>query len=62
MPPITDCLRKGAFTWIKPATGAFNLIKKKMTDASVLRHLDFSKVFEVAYDAFESRRTSYSLL
>ena len=49
--PITDCLRKGEFTQTKPEKEGFNLIKKKMTEALVLCHPDFPKVFEVVCDA-----------
>ncbi|KAL6562636.1 hypothetical protein OROGR_003643 [Orobanche gracilis] len=51
MAPITNCLRKGEFRWSQSATEAFELVKKKMTEAPVLRHPDFNKVFEVACDA-----------
>ena len=33
-------------------TSAFKEIKEMMSSALVPRHLDFSKVFEVAYNAF----------
>ncbi|PKA66550.1 putative mitochondrial protein [Apostasia shenzhenica] len=49
--PITDCIRKGSFEWTKAATKAFEEIKIRMTEASVLRLPDFSKVFEVLCDA-----------
>ena len=37
--------------WTKVASKAFHELKKKMTEAPILRLLDFSKVFEVACDA-----------
>ena len=49
--PITDCIRKGIFIWTKSADRAFHEIKKRMTQAPILRLPDFSKVFEVACDA-----------
>ena len=49
--PITDCFRKGQFEWTKAADRAFLDVKKKMTQAPILRLPDFSKVFEVACDA-----------
>ena len=47
---ITDCLRKGEFTWTKHAKEAFNLIKKKLTGLSYAI-LIFLKVLEVTCDA-----------
>ena len=46
--PLTDCIRKEGFEWIKAAERAFQEIKYKMTHAPVLRLPNFSKVFEVA--------------
>ncbi|KAK8936663.1 hypothetical protein KSP39_PZI012026 [Platanthera zijinensis] len=51
MAPITDCTKKGEFTWTKSATYALERIKKLMTEAPVLRLPDFSKVFELTCDA-----------
>ena len=48
---MTDCVRAGTFEWTKVAATAFRLLKEQMTQALVLRLLDFSKVFEVACDA-----------
>ena len=48
---MTDCIRKGDFVWTKAASKAFHELKKKMTEAPVLRLLDFSKAFEVTCDA-----------
>jgi len=52
MVPFTDCLEKGEFKWTRTATRAFEKIKEKLTTVPVLRLPDFSKVFEVACDAF----------
>ena len=51
MAPITNCLKKGYFVWTKAALKAFEEIKQRMIEAPILGLLDFSKVFEVAYDA-----------
>lgn len=48
---VTDCMRKGEFTWSKFVAWAFTKIKTKMTEALVIRLPDFSKVFEIACDA-----------
>ena len=51
MSPITDCMKQGEFIWTKAATKAFNEIKQKMTEASVMRLPDLTKPFEVEFDA-----------
>ncbi|KAL3577705.1 hypothetical protein D5086_019209 [Populus alba] len=51
MSPITDCLKQGEFKWSKGANRAFEEVKKKMTEALVMRLPDFTKVFEVECDA-----------
>ena len=51
MAPITECLKNEEFQWSNVASQAFKEIKVKMTKAPVLRYPDFTKVFEVAYDA-----------
>ena len=50
--PITECTKKGDFTWTTEAQKAFELIKKIMSKAPVLRLLDFSKPFEVGCNAW----------
>ena len=51
MAPITDCVKQGEFQWSNATGKAFQEIKKKMTEAPVMRLLDFDKVFEVECDA-----------
>ena len=51
MTPIIDCLKKGPFRWTLKVSFAFRDIKERMSSGLILRHLDFSKVFEVACDA-----------
>ena len=53
MAPITNCMKQGEFKWTNAAIRAFQIIKQKMTEASVMRLPDFSKVFEVECDAFD---------
>ncbi|KAK6921268.1 Reverse transcriptase/retrotransposon-derived protein, RNase H-like domain [Dillenia turbinata] len=49
--PITNCMKKGEFTWINATSNAFKEVKKKMTETPVLRLPHFGKVFEVTCDA-----------
>ena len=51
MAPITNCLKRGQFSWIGAANKAFKEVKKLMIEAPVLRLLDFFKAFEVITDA-----------
>jgi len=48
---IIDCLKKDSFQWTSNAACTFKEIKEMMSSAPVLRHPDFSKVFEVACNA-----------
>ena len=48
---ITECLKNEEFQWSNATSQAFIEIKVKMTEALVLRYLDFTKVFEVSCDA-----------
>ena len=50
MVPIKECLKKEEFQWPDAAAKAFKEIKQRMTEAAV-RLSNFSKVFEVMYDA-----------
>ena len=42
MAPIIDCLKRGQFSGIGAANKAFKEVNKLMTEAPVLRLLDFS--------------------
>jgi len=48
---ITDCLKREEFEWTKAAAKAFREIKERMTEAPVMRLPDFTKVFEITFDA-----------
>jgi len=52
MASITDFLKKGPVQWTPKATSAFKEIKEMMSYTLALRRSDFSKVFEVACNAF----------
>lgn len=45
--PITECLKGSTFCWTREADEAFNLLKRKVTEAPVLTLPDFEEVFEV---------------
>ncbi|XP_048135655.1 uncharacterized protein LOC125315249 [Rhodamnia argentea] len=49
--PLTDCPKGSRFVWTKEADAAFQLLKKRMTEALVLVLPDFTEVFEVDCDA-----------
>ena len=49
--PITNYMKQGEFVWTKVAVKAFNKVRQKMTEALVMRLLDFTKPFEVECDA-----------
>ena len=49
--PISNCLKKGDFEWTKSAQEALDKIKEFITQAPVLRLLDFSKNYELTCDA-----------
>jgi len=43
MASITDCLKNERFKWTPAATKAFKEVKKLMTEAPVMRPLNFFK-------------------
>nr|GEY32372.1 hypothetical protein [Tanacetum cinerariifolium] len=49
--PITECLKGSTFCWTQEANEAFELLKRKVTEASVLILSNFEEVFEVHCDA-----------
>lgn len=49
--PITDCLKKGKFVWVTKQENSLQILKKKLSNASVLAHPNFGKAFEVETDA-----------
>ncbi|GJS78813.1 gag-pol polyprotein [Tanacetum coccineum] len=49
--PITECVKGSTFHWTREAHEAFELLKKKVTEAPVLILPDFDDVFEVHCDA-----------
>ncbi|XP_031275382.1 uncharacterized protein LOC116133839 [Pistacia vera] len=48
--PIIECLKAGRFVWTKEAKNAFQLLKSKVIEASVLVLANFGEVFEVHCD------------
>ena len=51
MSPITGYMKQWEFIWTKAAAKAFNEVKQKMTEASVMCLPNFTKPFEVECDA-----------
>lgn len=52
--PLTTCMKKGIFQWTAVATKEFEILKKKVTDQSVLELPYFSKVLQVDCDSSSS--------
>lgn len=48
---MTDLTRKGAFTWTEATQRSFDHFKKVMSSCPVLALPDFTKPFELHYDA-----------
>lgn len=44
MAPITECTKKGSFTWTKEAQKTFEIIIKAMCNPPVLKLPDFSNL------------------
>ena len=49
--PLTKCTKKGSFEWTDEAQQAFEIVKKKICQAPVLKLPNFTKLFEVECDA-----------
>lgn len=47
---ITECTKVGSFSWTKATDKAFQLIKKSLTEASVLCLSNFELPFELTCD------------
>nr|GEU50084.1 hypothetical protein [Tanacetum cinerariifolium] len=49
--PLTECMKGGRFTWTSEAATAFDILKAKVTEGSVLALPNFDEVFQVECDA-----------
>ena len=53
MAPVTKCMKSGQFHWTEEAEEAFELIKTRLTTASILVLPNFSQYFELHCDALK---------
>eukprot|EP01018_Ginkgo_biloba_P023503 Gb_02514 [translate_table: standard] len=49
--PMTKCIKGKTFQWTNAPQRSFELLKRKVTEASILTLPDFNKIFEVECDA-----------
>ena len=49
--PLTNCLKKKSFVWTDEAQESFQLLKRKLTKASILALPNFDKIFDLNCDA-----------
>ena len=49
--PLTECLKGYTFQWTDETKTNFQMVKQKLTEATMLALLDFEKQFEINRDA-----------